>query len=415
MSEDISVEFIIPQGINLDESQKVMLTFMKTLNTNMTSQFTRLNAKLEQYNSRFEEVDQKLSEANKQIESNTLAMRALKVENSKLKSEINMIKDKYIRLEGQSRRENLIFSGVSEDKHENCEMKIRGIFQKYFGITDEISLERCHRMGPKINYPTGQSRNIIVKFSRFPDRQMIWKRRDSLKSTKIVVFQDFPQEIQQRRQVLKPVLKEAVKHDKSAYLVVDKLYIENKVYTVETMDNLPDELNPAKLATPQLSPTAIGFYGMTSPLSNFHRAPLEINGVTFEHVEQYYQYERARYYGDGPTASKILSLTSPYDCYFASKSVKRPAGVNDDKKWHDDIAFQTMLRGCTAKFQQNPHLGRFLLSTADNSLVEVNPNDNFWGAGRFDDERLLKDSKLWPGKNMLGQVLELVRTKLKSP
>jgi len=401
----------IPPHVPLDESQKLMLGFMKTINANMEKQFTCLNSRLDQYSNMFAEMDNKLTATNKQTAANMLAISELQTENAKLRTEVNQMRDKCVRLESQSRRENLIFSGVSENQPEDCEEKIRFIVKNKLGILDDISIERCHRLGP---VPRGgnKPRNIIVKFSRFPERQAVWHKRRALDKTKFGIFEDFPDEIQRKRNALKPALRRAIELKKTAYLAVDKLVVDNKVYTTETMDSLPDEINPAKLATPVVAPDLIAFFGNSSPLSNFHVAQFEIDGKAYDHVEQYYQYERAKYYNDAVSAQAILSMKSPYDCYFASKRVNLPHGVVNDDGWRGTKAIPTMQRACAAKFQQNVSLGHFLLATKGKSLVEANSNDCFWGAGLSLRDKDLPDRTKWKGHNHLGAILEQIRDKL---
>ena len=67
-----------------------------------------------------------------------------------------------------------------------------------------------------------------------------------------------------------------------------------------------------------------------------------------------------------------------------------------------------MLAGCTAKFEQNPSLMKFLKDTGDKLLIEARKDDKFWGAGLdIKSEGLL--SETLPGKNMLGKILMQIR------
>ena len=74
----------------------------------------------------------------------------------------------------------------------------------------------------------GRPRDIIVRFVRFPDREQIWAARNKLKNTDIIMKEDFPQEIDQRRAKLFPIQKAARAENKKAYMVVDKLFIDGR-------------------------------------------------------------------------------------------------------------------------------------------------------------------------------------------
>jgi ribA/ribD-fused uncharacterized protein len=403
------------KGMDITAGQKVLLDCLKLLNSSMVTQFTGLCDKLEDYSKQMKTMSNDLAEANIKIAETETAVSQLKTENSRLKSQLKLVNEKCVKIEAQSRRENLIFSGVDEHDSENCEEKIRFIMTKEMNVPDDITIERCHRLGPLLKgLQAKKPRNIIVKFSFFKDRQSVWSKRSLLKTKKYKVFEDFPDEIRHNRDQLKPALQKAISLNKSAYLVADRLIVDNRTYTVENMMQLPAEINPCKLATPSITGELVGFFGAASPLSNFHRAPFEIDGTNFAHVEQYYQYERAKYYGDAISAQNILAMTSPYQCYFASKRVNRPVDVTSDDIWLRTRAQQVMQRGCLAKFQQNAGLGRFLLNTGKKSLVEANAKDQYWGAGISLTDPRLAECNHWTGKNNLGLVLEQVRTKLRN-
>jgi ribA/ribD-fused uncharacterized protein len=61
-----------------------------------------------------------------------------------------------------------------------------------------------------------------------------------------------------------------------------------------------------------------------------------------------------------------------------------------------------MSKALTAKFTQHPELKALLLGTGDARLVEHTENDSYWG-----------DGGNGRGRNMLGQLLMQLRTKLR--
>ena len=71
-----------------------------------------------------------------------------------------------------------------------------------------------------------------------------------------------------------------------------------------------------------------------------------------------------------------------------------------------------MLKGCTAKFEQNANFQEFLLKTDNRTIVEARLDDKFWGAGLRHDSNQIGSNK-WPGKNKLGKILMSIRDKLK--
>ena len=71
-------------------------------------------------------------------------------------------------------RENLVFYGISESNaYEDSELLVRRFIQQQMNInTDNIEIERAHRMGQKRN---GQVRPIVVKFLRYKDKENVRK------------------------------------------------------------------------------------------------------------------------------------------------------------------------------------------------------------------------------------------------
>jgi ribA/ribD-fused uncharacterized protein len=151
----------------------------------------------------------------------------------------------------------------------------------------------------------------------------------------------------------------------------------------------------------------IAFFGGSSPLSNFHGAEFEIEGVRYLHVEQFFQAQKAKFYGDFVRTNKIMSSSTALQCLLARKHVK-VQHQSQNTQWQLE-APKVMKKGLLAKFTQNKHLGNFLLSTGSKVLVEANAKDNFWGAGLSLNDANLADSTMWPGSNKLGILLGEVR------
>ena len=89
---------------------------------------------------------------------------------SNVKSELNTLKQSILYLNSYSRRENLNFFGVKEEKGENTLHKVQMIIQNNLGIENPsiIEFQRIHRLGQR----RGNSpRPIIARFLRYTDRE----------------------------------------------------------------------------------------------------------------------------------------------------------------------------------------------------------------------------------------------------
>ena len=333
---------------------------------------------------------------------------SLATENALLKTNFDKLYEKTIRLESHSRRDNLLFDGIAESVPENVEEKLRHIMRTILNLdsTDSMKIVRCHRLGRKQQHST-KPRTVIVKFHFYGDREQVWKSRSKLKNTNYWMQEDFPVEIKERRNILRPVMNAARRQNKHAILNVDQLLIEGKPYTVKTLGSLPEDLNPAHIHTPDVGEQSKAFFGGQSPLSNFHIAPFTIGLQRFQHVEQFYQYQKSVYAGDDAIGAAILQESSPEECFKLGLKLNRAIEIEE---WHQNGALKAMEDGCRAKFSQNKHLADFLKSTKEKTLIEANARDLFWGVGiALKDKDKLKDKTAWKGKNMLGKILEAVR------
>lgn len=143
-------------------------------------------------------------------------------------------------------------------------------------------------------------------------------------------------------------------------------------------------------------------------LSNMYDAPMQIDGVSFPTVEHYFQWSKAKMFGDTDMESKILKTPSPKSVKSYGKKVK------DFKKEEWEEKKDNIMRiALKAKFTQHPELRKKLAETGTKRLGEANPRDKYWGIGTSSDTSKAVDPSKWPGKNVMGKLLEELRTELK--
>lgn len=370
-----------------------------------------LKDSLEQTQTKLDNTTGELGDLRKKFEAHVLAHVSIIKQLNESKQQNLIMKENILHMDCYIRRENLKISGISEDRNESaqeCWKKVRDMFVDNLDLDDEklIEFQRCHRLGPKLRN-ANSGREIIVRFLRYSDREKIWSRRSKLKGTPIVLKEDFPPEIDQRRARLYPICKAARNSGLQASLVADKLYLDGNRYTVKTMDSLPDNLKPRNLAKKELD-NAVLFYGRDCYLSNFYPCRFVIDGEEFSSVEQYFQFKKVCKLGDFDTAAAIMSTNEPVE----QLRLGRKPHV-DDSLWNNKVAKQIMEIGVRAKFDQNADLKKELLSTGSKLLVECNKFDKLWGNGlALHDEKAPVKTE-WKGENALGEILIIVRESLK--
>ena len=103
---------------------------------------------------------------------------------------------------------------------------------------------------------------------------------------------------------------------------------------------------------------------------------------------------------------RILEADTPADC----KSIGRSIEV-DIKRWNY-LEIDIMRRAIAEKFNQNPNLKDYLMSTEEMTLAEASPSDRFWGIGAGLG-KVAAGNEQFTGKNKLGELLMELRTQLR--
>jgi ribA/ribD-fused uncharacterized protein len=142
--------------------------------------------------------------------------------------------------------------------------------------------------------------------------------------------------------------------------------------------------------------------------SNMYEAPMQIEGATFPTVEHYFQWTKARTFGDAGAQEKIMKTSSPKTVKALGKKV-----VGFDAAQWDEKKEQVMATGLKAKFMQHPDLLKLLRETGTRRIAEADPRGKFWGIGTSAETSKAKDPERWPGKNVMGKLLEALRSELK--
>lgn len=117
--------------------------------------------------------------------------------------------DKSIDIEARSRRNNLLFHNLAENRSEDCTSLVLEFLSNMLNIQnlDRSSIERAHRLG---RYDRNKGiRPIIVAFSSYHLVETVMSNVSRLKDTRFSVNKDFPVEISRARRLLWPKVKQA--------------------------------------------------------------------------------------------------------------------------------------------------------------------------------------------------------------
>ena len=370
-----------------------------------------LETSIRDLNTSLEEANKARKEDSEKIRTLEENVTSFKEENTKLKKELSDTKGKLLYLETQSRRNNLVFKGIDEDDNENwdaAEGKIFDILENALEIENarDIVIERAHRINDRPKDKDDVPRSILVKFLSFKDRQSVLSnvKKLSEKKTGIMVFEDYPFEVQTERRKLWPIFKAAKQMDvfNSVSMKIDKLMINGKQYTTNNLHELPTPLLPENRSIRSTQSTVV-FYSKHSIFSNFHAMNIISEGVTYCCNEQYFQRCKALHFGDYETAQKIMKETDPHVILSLGRHVR---GYR--KEVWDKHAFRILKQANLMKYQQNPIAKQALLNTEDRLIGEASP-DMQYGTGIRLTSPLANDNTQWKGKNWMGQILSEIR------
>ena len=138
-----------------------------------------------------------------------------------------------IKQEIYSRRWNIIFYKIPEQREENCTALVKqAIVNELKMVPSEIeAFMFCgvHRLGKRSR---GRPRPIIARFTCRCDRDKVWKLRRNLKGSQINIGEDLPKRVQDlRKNVLVPAMKKARRDPRNkAHVSSDKLIINGQAY-----------------------------------------------------------------------------------------------------------------------------------------------------------------------------------------
>ena len=209
-----------------------------------------------------------------------------------------------------------------------------------------------------------------------------------------------------------PVLRAAKQlsnYKRQSRLEDDKLLLKGRVYNVNTLNQLPEELNVFKVTSKENENT-VGFFGEINLLSNFYPSTFLHKGVHYISSEELIQANKAKFFGDLETYNQILCCSTSLECKNHSKLIRNV----DESKWEEE-AGNICLPGIRMKFYQNPMAMDTLLYKTGNKRIVECASDRLWGNGMPLGDPTCLDSTKWISQGILGQMLECIRSEVTQP
>ena len=144
------------------------------------------------------------------------------------------------------------------------------------------------------------------------------------------------------------------------------------------------------------------------PLANTYECQLKVMGMTFNSAEQAYQYSKAIRRGQPNIANDILKSPSPKIARSKAKFLKY------DDKWTKDQKMDLMQQILTAKVEQVEEFRSALVESGKQPIIYANKFEYDWASGLTAEETQRTKKGGWPGQNLLGIVLDGIRSTISS-
>ena len=320
----------------------------------------------------------------------------LETEVASMKEANKELSEKLLEYQTESRRDNIIITGLKEKPHETPEKAAQDLLQR-IDITN-CEFQKCHRIGKPRTNPQAQSRPLVIRLLKHTDKIRIMKNRNKLAKTSIYINDDYPPEIQSERKALLPIFQLVKQIDNNATLISNKLRFRNQLFSTSTVKHLP--VNLSELSVKKLD-NHILFAGEHTVLSNLFPCKIVLDNTTYNSTEQFYQHQKCRQLGQDDTADDVMTATTPKEARWKGKK------CSVDEDWTLSTGRRIMQKAIQLKMEQIPLFAQTIIENKDKHYVEATKH-LIWGSGVPLTAKSSSDSAQWSGKNLLGQIYDAI-------
>ena len=171
---------------------------------------------------------------------------------------------------------------------------IQAIQNAGLGEIQPRAFVRVHRIGAPPHSSSQRSRPILARFFHYKDKECTLRNEKLLKQAGTPVAEDYPEEIEKRRQILTPIFWTIFNFSDNGHSYPYRSRV--KLVNDHLIFNGMAQFQPEVVATPSKQGIT-AFYSEASPLSNHYPCRFIHNCV-----EQRYFHQKALMMGDEETA-----------------------------------------------------------------------------------------------------------------
>ena len=400
----------ITMDILWEELQKLSTSSVERINI-LEQDLKTLRSELQENLHEIKEEIKNCCQITNKVSNLETEIEILQKNNSELKSKNSKLKERIVQLDYAMKSRNLVFYGIKENEQNSVDQIqdiLTHIFQDVSIETEikhrEIQIDQAYRLGKqKQNY----NRPLLLKLVKTSDKSLLLQHRHNLPRG-IYMEEDFPIEIQQKRQIIRPVylrLKKIPSLRGRVSMKYDKLIVDGKVYDEDQLHILTEHYTIPSLCEKSDEKTLV-FFGQHSMFSNFYDSSFVHDGIFYKTSEHAIQYSKAIISEDYSTGTKILKCSTPREAKRLGKNINNFI----HSKWTKE-GLQMCYPLIKAKFTQNEELKEKLLSTGTKLLAESS-KDKLWGTGiTLSDHRALNKQE-WINNGWMHTILTRIRSEL---
>lgn len=171
--EDIkSIKLSVSKIDNIEKMVNKISSKVDKLETKVKtidSRVTEVEKSKEFLSSGFDDTKEKLKKADSDLKRLNNKCKDFEESMKKLADQNETLEAKANDLEARSLRENLLFHGINETQNENCETLVKQFIAEKLNITQDVTIDRAHRLGR----PRNRTRPIVVKFHYYTERELV--------------------------------------------------------------------------------------------------------------------------------------------------------------------------------------------------------------------------------------------------
>lgn len=204
---------------NFSEQQK---EFLRNLFTELT---TTINEKTAEIRS---EITEQINELKNET---LLTLKKFEEDIKKLQTENKKLRQDIIYLERKARKNNLVIFGLNSE--DDLLTSVLNIFNQIGTKIEARDLNNVYRLKSRTN-----TNPVVAEFISFQQKLSVLKNAYKLKGKSIYISKDQCKEDREKNKTLINYQKQARAKGESAYIRGEKIYIEDKPYTIQQLDSL---------------------------------------------------------------------------------------------------------------------------------------------------------------------------------